>query len=139
MIPKSEWKWFGTPGHLIVAQYCRFHLCTQVGKYLVSTVGEYVPPDGVREILAKSRGIVLEGRGDARESDWVRKVGYEEIGCGRTYETMVFEAGGPCERPGCDCGLPEISGSETDFRGYSVRGDATTGHYEMCEKWAAEQ
>ena len=55
MIPVSDWIWFGTPGHFICANYCRFHLCTRVGDYLVSTVGEYVPPEPVREIFARTR------------------------------------------------------------------------------------
>lgn len=50
-IAKSEWIWFGHAGHLIVAQWCRFHLCTLIGDIMVSTVGEYVPEEAVREIL----------------------------------------------------------------------------------------
>jgi hypothetical protein len=47
-------RWFGHAGHFICAEWCRFHLCTQVGPYLISTVGEYVPDAPVREILAQS-------------------------------------------------------------------------------------
>ncbi len=43
-IPESKWEWFGNAGHFMCSQWCRFHLCTKVGPWLVSTVGEYVHP-----------------------------------------------------------------------------------------------
>jgi hypothetical protein len=135
-ISKIDWKWFGHAGHFICAQWCRFHLCTLVGNYLVSTVGEYVPDEGVREIHCDVRGITLKGRGDERLADYMNKVGFQEIGCGRKYETMVFKAGNPCSVKECHCGLPEISGSELEADGYNEAGAATAGHYAMCEKWS---
>lgn len=45
LVPESEWRWHGTPGHLIVAPRCCFRLHTTVGRYRVSTVGCYHPPD----------------------------------------------------------------------------------------------
>ena len=39
-INPNNWKWFGSPGHFNGGAWCRFHLCTQVGKYVISTVGE---------------------------------------------------------------------------------------------------
>jgi hypothetical protein len=135
-VPKAEWRWFGNAGHFICAEWCRFHLCTQVGEYLVSTVGEYVPDEGVREIIAQSRGIVLKGRGDERRTDYMRKIGFEEIGCDRLYETMVFRAGKPCSSAACGCGLPAIDGSELDSLSYNTAKAATAGHVELCEKWA---
>jgi hypothetical protein len=120
-----------------VAQDCRFHLATLVGKYLVSTVGEYLPDEGGREIHAQSKGIVLTGRGDERRYDFLKRVGFVEVGCDRKYETMVFRAGETCARPGCNCGLPEIDGSEVDFAGYNVAGDAAAGHLRLCRKYAA--
>lgn len=111
-VPRVKWKWYGHAAHLIVGLDCRFHLATEIGEYLVSTVGEYLPDESVREILAKSRGKPLEGRGDARRADWMRKHGYEEIGCDRKYETMVFRVTGHCESPDCQCGLPTISGND---------------------------
>lgn len=137
MTPKSDWKWFGSAGHLIVASHCRFHLFTQVGPWLISTIGEYVPDSGVQEVLAKSRGIELQGRGDYREADWMQKNGYEEIGFGRTYETMVFLAGKPCDAPDCNCGQPEIDGCEQEMEPYNDRAAANAGHLAMCEKYAS--
>lgn len=137
IILESDWRWFGCAGHLIVSANCRFHLCTQVGDYLVSTVGEYFPDDSVRESLAQSRGVVLKGRGDERRADYMKKIGFEEIGYKRLYETMVFRVTGEvCHRPECACGLPEVNYSELDMDGYQTAGAATLGHMALCRKYS---
>lgn len=136
-IPETEWRWFGNAGHLIVASDCWFHLCTQIGDVLVSTIGEYFPPESLRERFAESRGVALEGFGDARRADYLRKIGFEEIGYGRTYETMVFRTTGDvCHAAGCVCGLPTIIPRELDMRGYQTAGAATLGHMELCRQYA---
>lgn len=138
MIPKSDWKWFGSAAHLIVGNECRFHLATQVGPWLVSTVGEWVPDESVREIFARSNGVTLEGIGDARLADYMRKVGFKEIGYERTYETMVFRLGPKPEECSCGCGLPKPAEyAELDTNGYNDAKSATAGHLAMCETWAA--
>ena len=43
MIEEKEWKWYGNAGHFIGSNSCRFHLCTEIGDFLVSTVGDYFP------------------------------------------------------------------------------------------------
>lgn len=139
MIPKEKWEWFGLSGHFILGHKCQFHLCTKVGRYLVSTVGQYLPDEGVREIYAKSRGVDLEGIGDDREADYMKKIGYEEIGCGRTFETMVFKAGKRCRVKDCMCLQPSLASSEKDFEGYNTAGEAQAGHLKMCLKWAEKQ
>lgn len=111
----QKWRWFGHAAHFICGHRCRFHLATQVGPWLVSTVGEMPPHNALP---------------DANDGKWY------EIGLGRTYETMVFRAGAPCKRKGCACGLPEIDGSEQDFAGYNDAGAATVGHLKLCRKWA---
>jgi hypothetical protein len=131
-VAPADWKWFGNAGHFICGSQCRFHLTTLVGAYLVSTVGQYLPDSSTREILAQCRGIELKGRGDAREADWMEKAGFEEIGCGRKFETMVFKALKPCDSADCGCGLPEINGTELEFRGYNDARAATAGHMELC-------
>lgn len=137
-VAPDAWRWFGHAAHLIVGQDCRFHMATVVGPWLVSTVGEYLPDSSVRDVLAQVRGITLEGKGDERRADWMTKVGFEEIGYERTYETMVFRAGTPCTLPDCHCGLPQLAdASEVDFSGYNSAGDAAAGHYAMCERWAS--
>lgn len=130
---RENWVWMPHPGHLIVGQDCRFHLSTYVGRFLVSTVGEYLPDSGTREILAKSRGIVLEGIGDYRRADYMKKIGYETIGYERLYETMVFKA---IKHKGNCCDWRQESGSELDFEGYNESKEATKGHMKMCLKWS---
>lgn len=141
MIPQQEWKWFGAAAHLCVGHWCRFHLATQVGNYLVSTVGEYWPERPVREShalvhdklwLSKHQHL----RGDKFDAAYMERFGFETIGSERKYETMVFQAGTPCSRPECHCGLPELSGGELDMAGYNTAGDATRGHLAACKKWA---
>jgi len=136
-IARSEWEWFGNAAHLIVGSHCRFHLATRVGPWLVSTVGEYVPDYAVREIMAQRRGFDLEGQGDAREADWLKKHGFEEIGFGRKYETMVFRWARLCDSEECGCGLPTPDDwEELDSDGYNDAASATRGHYAMCERWS---
>lgn len=132
---QSDWKWFGCPGHFICARDCRFHLCTLIGDILVSTVGEYLPDYDVREILAKSKGIVLKGKGDERRAEYMKKVGFEEIGLDRRYETMAFKTTGEvCRNPKCNCGLPTIIPEEIEFEGYNTAGEAAKGHMKICLK-----
>ena len=111
MIPQTRWKWFGYAGHFIGGNSCYFHLCTQVGKHLISTVGEYHSLDGKRQ----------------------------EIGLDRYLETMVFKAGKICDEPTCMCGQPRIDGNELDFDGYDTAGEALKGHMKMCQKWAKKK
>lgn len=100
--------WYGNAGHLCVSNYCRFHLCTEVGDYLVSTVGEYYPRDGDK---------------------------METIGAGPKdfYETMVFKlTGNRCQ---CGCGLPDVGGSDIDMDRYSTPKEANEGHMKYCRKY----
>lgn len=120
---KIKIKNFGHPAHFICGNNCRFHLATQVGDYLISTVGELVFDSSVKKVLDKVR--------DDRE--------FEEIGFGRTYETMVFRAGEKCEAEGCNCGLPVIDGSELDFLGYNDADSANKGHQRLVAKWLRKQ
>lgn len=137
----NDWKWFGTAAHLCVGHWCRFHLATQVGQYLVSTVGEYWPERPVREIHAEVHdGAWLAAnrklRGDAFDHAYMKRFGFENIGLERKYETMVFNAGEPCTSPDCNCGLPSTDGSALDFDGYNTAKDATNGHLRLCRKWS---
>lgn len=63
-IPIFNWIWQGYPGHFIASEACKFRLCTVVGKFLVSTIGDYYSRDGERRT----------------------------VGLDRYYETMVFGA-----------------------------------------------
>jgi len=127
-IQPNDWKWFGVAAHFVCGRWCRFHLCTQVGKYLVSTVGEYVHP--------------RHSRGNERDEDkWIEENWPgEDIGADRKYETMVFVAGRPCGSGKCMCGLPVPEDwHELDMAGYNLAGDATAGHMAMCLKWASAE
>lgn len=104
----SKWVWYGNAGHLCVSHMCRFHLCTEVGGYLVSTVGEYYRDQDDEEMTA--------------------------LGFGKQfYETEVFKWEGRC---GCGCGLPEIIPTALDQVRYETPKEANEGHLSMCEKYS---
>ncbi len=137
----KNWKWYGKPGHFICADQCKFHLCTKVGRYLVSTVGEMWLSRRSREIHAEVYEIkwLQENKhllGDAFDSAYMKKFGYEDIGCDRKYETMVFRFKGSCKDKECKCGMPKIIPRELDFAGYNDGGSATKGHMKICKKWS---
>lgn len=139
--PQSTWRWFGSPGHFICGKQCRFHLCTLVGGYLISTVGELWFERPSREIHAKihdPQWLVKNQhrKGDDFDAVYMERFGFEEIGLGRKYETMVFKAGEPCRAEGCNCGLPAIDSTELNFSIYNDAGAANIGHLAMCLTWA---
>ena len=117
MIEEKEWKWYGHPGHFICAFDCRFHLCTEIGEYLVSTVGEYLPEEGLREKIAKLKGVILKGKGNIRRYEYLDKIGFEDIVPGAKYETKVFTT---------------ESFEEKYVKHYNNKEDATEGHLEAC-------
>lgn len=139
MADRADWVWMPHAGHLIVSRDCQFHLTTCVGDFIVSTVGEYLPDETVREFHADARNIKLEGRGDARLADFMRKCGYVEVGYNRTYETMVFPAkkmnhiGDEC------CPWRMADATELEMNGYNDPGEAYHGHLALCEKWSKKE
>lgn len=115
-ITADRWQWFGMAGHLIVANYCQHHLCTRVGRYLISTVGNYYP-DG------KPNGL---------------KTGRDMVGCDRYFETFVFDLGkkpGQCD---CGCGLPTPQGGMSDIDALPANDEPTAdkNHIKLCRKYA---
>lgn len=144
MIAESKWKWFGLPGHFICSQWCRFHLCTQVGQYLISTVGQLWLERSSREIHAsiydpkwfeENRHL----KGDAFDYAYMSKFGFETVGAGRLFETMVFQIEGKCTDKKCNCGQPSIIPSEIDALPSNRVDEATKNHMELCTKWARKQ
>ena len=105
----KELIWYGNGGHFCGLSDCQFHLCTEVGDYLISTVGEYYP-DGYK----KGRGMCALGLG---EKD--------------LYETMVFRISSRCQ---CGCGLPNGYDNIETFR-YATPKEANEKHRELCEKY----
>jgi hypothetical protein len=139
-IEASKWKWFGHAAHLIVGSDCRFHMATLIGKYMISTVGEYWPDRQVREIHAKVHDPEWlsenqHRRGDDFDSAYMQRFGYETIGCDRKYETMVFNVH-PGEECKCGCGLPQMDYSEIDASVANEAKAAREGHMKLCAKYA---
>lgn len=119
MIPRHEWKYRGLPGHFIASHHCLFRLCTDIGKYRISTVGAYYPPDSSDQMLT--------------------------VGCDRHYETMVFELdedGRPRygEELAMEPLLFEKRADET-YTQAAYRHDALAEkqHERMCLVWAEKQ
>jgi len=134
---KDKWIWMPHTGHLIVGNQCRFHLNTYVNGYIISTVGEWWPERSSREIHAKvhdpkwlTENIHL--RGDYFDAAYFKRFGFEEIGCDRIYETMVFNAMKSKDK--C-CPYKMKNPSCIDFDGYNDEGDAYKGHLKMCNKY----
>lgn len=120
-IPESKWEWYGNAGHFVCGRWCRFHLTTKVGNYVVSTVGEYIHPRH-------------SGGSEQIENEWISKNWPgEDIGYDRKFETMVFTAVGQCK---CGCGMPKHDGSELACRGYNDHESARKGHMELCHEFA---
>ena len=116
MIEAKDWQWFGHAGHLCVGASCRFHLCTRVGKYLISTVGDYYP----------------YGQKDGSKR--------ETIGAGEDsfFECYVFRVVGEdgCKDETCGCGMPEVRWLEIEGRRYATAGAAREAHMQACIKYA---
>jgi hypothetical protein len=131
-MPRENWIWMPNAGHLIAGRSCQYHLATYVNGFIISTVGEYWPDREIRRIKCGDDLQILHLRGEEFDRAYMEKYGYEEVGNFRLYETMVFQA------KACDCGCESWvmkNSNQLDFKGYDKSGDATKGHYQMCEKW----
>ena len=135
-------------GHFICSHMCRFKLNTYVNGYIVSTVGEYVPPASSCKAdlkveanfcsdveKRKKMEKLLELDGDYLIEAYISEFGYMEIGFNRTYETMVFYA----KKSDMKC-CPYIvdfdqEPYELEMEGYNSADEATEGHYALCNKY----
>ena len=112
-IQKTQWEWFGYAGHFIAANYCRFRLCTKVGDYLISTVGDYWHHDERQTLGADPDSF---------------------------YETYVFKAGARCSVPSCGCNMPNLADAcEIEGERCATAGEAQVLHLKYCEKYAGLQ
>lgn len=112
----SKRKQYGYAAHFICGPFCLFHIATRVGRYLVSTVGDYRHP---REYVGEKAGEM------------------KEIGYGRFFETFVFDLKGG-KKCSCGCGMPApASWSEIDTLAAKTADVATANHERMCAKWEA--
>lgn len=107
LFPRTRWKWQGSAGHFCAADRCRYHLCTVVGPWLVSTIGEYFP------------------RNDETQ---------QTVGLDRMFETMVFRVE-PCDRADCR-EFHQTSGEELDFAAANTRAEAQREHERLCDAWS---
>lgn len=116
--------------HYILGPWCRFHLATYVGGYIVSTVGECVPDEPTRDRLARAKGVPA-GAGVA---EWLETHGYMSLAVdGRIYETMTF----PAKRGAyacCPWAMKTLR--ELDLHGYTTAPAAYRGHLDLCQEWS---
>jgi hypothetical protein len=108
-IPQSEWKWFGLPAHFHSADECQFHLATQIGKFLISSVGDR---------YRNGKRIPLSSH---------------------YFETYVFVVKKEifCNKPECNCGMPDFDTMEIYSRNAYIAGDAQKNHMEACKTFAS--
>ena len=137
---RNNWVWMPHAGHFICGSKCQFHLNTYVNGYIVSTVGELWPERASREIHAEIYDPEWyrennKLRGDYFDNAYMKRFGFENIGCDRKYETMVFKA--KRSEYGC-CPYIIASGGELAFRGYNKPEDAYEGHRDMCVRYDKE-
>lgn len=126
-IPAEKWEWYGMAGHFICGRWCRFHLTTRVGKFIVSTVGLFVHPSNSQSEQHEQEWLAQHPKG-------------QQIGADRFYETMVFLAGEKCKEKDCNCGQPRMADSHNiDFEHSDDAGEANKHHRQMCKRWAARQ
>ena len=130
---RENWIWMPHAGHFILGSMCRFRLNTYVGKYIVSTVGEYVPDSVVRKIEVEVKKDKPLPKGDAGEYEYLKRYGFAQIGADRAYETMVFRA--EKSKNKC-CPYRIIVEKEVDSAGYNSPEEAYKGHLKLCEKWS---
>jgi len=135
---KNRWVWMPHAGHFILGSKCQFKLNTYVGGYIISTVGELWNERGVREIHAEVHDLewLKENKhlkGDYFDVAYFKRFGFEEIGCDRKYETMVFKARKSKNK--C-CPYEIIVSEEVDFNSYDNPGEAYKGHLRSCMKWS---
>lgn len=140
MTTKDKWVWMPHPAHFICSQNCQFFLSTKVGKYIISTVGEYWPDQAVRRIHAEIHDPQWWAdhkmeKGDNFDHEYMKKFGFEDIGYNRKYETMVFNAVKSDKDIKC-CPFRQASGRDIDFVSYNSAEDAYKGHMKMCLKYA---
>lgn len=127
---KDKWIWMPHAGHFILGHKCRFKLNTYVGKYIISTVGEYIPDNELIDIIAPEFKHL---QGDEKEYAYIEKYECETVGCDRKYETMVFKA----KKSKCKCcPYTIIVSKQVDFQGYNDPKRAYQGHLNLCNKWS---
>jgi hypothetical protein len=99
----------GCPGHFVLADKCRWRRHTQVGRYRISTVGDYRREPGAPR---------------------------DTVNSSHYFETMVFETTDEEEEDSEECGcrrLTSLTPLETDR--YRTAGEAQRGHEAMVKRY----
>lgn len=114
-------------------------MATRIGKYIVSTVGEYWPDQAVRRFHAEIYDPQWytensSKKGDDFDHEYMQKFGYEDIGCDRKYETMV----GHAQKVKRGCCPYRMVDFDLDFKSYNTAEEAYKGHMKMCAKFATK-
>lgn len=141
---RSNWVFMGHPAHFIGAKDCKFFIATNVGDYIVSTIGEWFPDREIRrsdlqwimktgsqqEIKLAKR--IYDLQGIDFDNEYYDAYGLREIGHNRTYETLVFES-----MPAYNC-CPYVPKTfeEKDFIGSNSAKEATKNHYYLCNRYS---
>lgn len=139
--PKDKWGWMPHPAHFMCSDRCQFHLATKVGRYIVSTVGEYWPERSVRDVHAsihdpKWHAENKHRKGDDYDRVYMMRFGFEDIGFDRKYETMVFKAE-KMPPEGCKACTYKINvQKDSAFEGYNDAESARRGHMKYCLEFA---
>jgi len=116
-------------------------MATKIGKYIVSTVGEYYPDSQVRKIHAEVYDPKwfhenAHKKGDDWDYAYFKRFGYEELHLGGIlYETMTFKAIKSPKGTLC-CPYRIASGENIDTEYYKTANEAYKGHLKMCAKYA---
>lgn len=121
---KEKWIWMPHAAHFIGGNYCRFKLATYVGKYIVSTVGEWEKDE-------------YEKKWDYIDED-EKNSPFKYINAIGPYETMVFKAKRSNEKHAdykC-CPYDIIVQEEVETLSYKTATEAYKGHKKLCNKWS---
>jgi|TARA_Y100000310_G_scaffold103241_1_gene101550 hypothetical protein len=140
---KEDWIWMPHAGHFILGHNCRFRLCTYVGKYIVSTVGELWQDTTCQKIHAevydpKWYEENKHLKGDDWEFAFKKEFGYFPIGPTKEelYESFVGIAK-ESEQPCCKYEIDfEKDCDFNDGERYATAKEAYEGHLALCEKWS---
>lgn len=138
---RENWIWMPHAAHFCMGHYCRFHLATYVGGYIVSTVGEYWPDASIRRIHAMCHDKDWfeeheDLKGDDFDHAYMKKFGFEDIGVMYKFETMVFKAKKQTEKDHLCCPWIIDVRQSKEQDGYKTKVEATKGHMALCEKYS---
>lgn len=141
---KQDWAWMPCAGHFILGKYCRYHLCTYVNGYIISTIGQLWPDDNIRRIYAESHNklnpnnqIDLSLKGDDFDREYFKKKGFHGLGFPEeesVYETMVFKGKKRDEGSQC-CPYMVSDWGDLDCNRYSDAAEAYQGHLRFCQEY----